>query len=154
MNIQDTVDYHISSTQFAMRRMYNLMATESGITHGIGLSLTYIGREGVPATKIAPMMGMTPSSLSRLLKVMEDDGLIYRKNGSKDKRVVMIFLTEKGVELREKVKNAITDFNKNVMNRINADDYNAFVRVNNQIKEEVTAQMNELQKVNRKNGKL
>ena len=137
MNIQDTVDYHISSTQFAMRRMYNLLAAENGITHGIGSALTYIGREGVPATKIAPMMGMTSSSLSRLLKIMEDEELIYRKLDQKDKRVVKIFLTESGLILRERVKKAVVDFNRRLMKRISNEDYRAFVRVNNEIKTQV-----------------
>ncbi len=137
MNIQDTVDYHISSTQFAMRRMYNLLATESGITHGIGSALTYIGKEGVPATKIAPMMGMNSSSLSRLLKVMEETGLIYRKHDTNDKRVVMVFCTDAGFALREKVNKAIIDFNKRLLKRINPDDLKAFVRVNNEIKAQV-----------------
>lgn len=152
MNIQDTVDYHLTSSVFAMRRMYKLLASESGITHGIGSALTYIGREGVPATKIAPMMGMTPSSLSRLLKVMEDEGLIYRKINNEDKRVVMVFLTESGFALRTKVKKAIANFNKNVMKRINEDEYKAFVKVNNeiklQVKEEIDAFQENLKTIN------
>ena len=146
MNIQETVDYHISSTQFAMRRMYNMLAMESGITHGIGYALTYIGREGVPATKIAPMMGMNSSSLSRLLKTMEDEGLIYRKPDKKDKRVVMIFCTEAGLELREKVKRAVAAFNERLMKRITPEDHAALLRVNNAIKEQVKEDVAAFQK--------
>ena len=78
MNIQETVDFQLRSTLFAMRRMYNLLAAENGITQGIGYALVNIGKEGIPSTKIAPLMGMTASSLSRLLKKMEDDGLVYK----------------------------------------------------------------------------
>jgi len=145
MNIQDTVDYHLTSSVFALRRMYKLLATENGITHGIGSALTYIGHNGMPATKIAPMMGMTPSSLSRLLKVMEDEGLIYRKINNEDKRVVMVFLTESGFALRTKVKKAIARFNKNVMKRINSDEYKVFVKVNNEIKLQVKEELDAFQ---------
>jgi len=146
MNIQDTVDYHLTSSVFALRRMYKLLAAENGITHGIGSALTYIGREGVPATKIAPMMGMTSSSLSRLLKVMEDEGLIFRKTDKDDKRVVIIFLTESGFVLREKVKKAVANFNKHVMKRINPDEYKVFVKVNNEIKLQVKEELDAFQK--------
>jgi len=68
MIVEDTVDFHLRSTLFAMRRMYNLIAQENGITQGIGYALINVGEEGMPATKIGPLMGMTSSSLSRMLK--------------------------------------------------------------------------------------
>jgi len=137
MNIQETVDYHLNSTVFAMKRMYSLLAADSGITNGIGSALSYIGREGVPATKIGPMMGMTPSSLSRLLKTMEDEGFIYRKPDSSDKRVVLIFLTDTGLSLRNKVKDVVIDFTQRLLSKINEEDLQAFIRVNNEIKKQV-----------------
>ena len=146
MNIQETVDYHLNSTVFAMRRMYSLLAAESGITNGIGSALSYIGREGVPATKIGPMMGMTPSSLSRLLKTMEDDGLIYRQPDLVDKRVVMIFLTETGFILREKVKKVVIDFTNRLLTKISIEDLQAFIRVNNEIKAQVKEDVEAFQK--------
>lgn len=137
MNIQETVDYHLNSTVFAMRRMYSLLAADSGITNGIGSALSYIGREGIPATKIGPLMGMTPSSLSRLLKIMEDDGYIYRKHDTSDKRVVMIFLTDTGLSLRKKVKDVVIDFTQRLFSKISEKDLQAFIRVNNEIKNQV-----------------
>ena len=117
MNIEETVDFHLRSTLFAMRRMYNQLAAQNGITQGIGYALINIGKEGIPATKIAPIMGMTFSSLSRLLKNMETDGLIYRQHDNTDKRIVRIFLTDRGFELREKVKEVVVNFNKNFFRR-------------------------------------
>ncbi|NOX84583.1 MAG: MarR family transcriptional regulator [Chlorobi bacterium] len=149
MNIQETVDYHLTSSVFAMRRMYSLLAAQNGITQGIGYALTYIGKEGIPATKIAPMMGMTSSSLSRLLKNMEDTGIIYREPDQEDKRVVRIFLTEKGIELKEKVKRAVFRFNRNLFEKISKEDLEAFIRVNNIIKEQVKSEITEFQEKNK-----
>jgi len=137
MNIDKTVDFHLRSTLFAMRRMYNLLAIENGITQGIGYTLVNIGKEGIPATKIAPMMGMTSSSLSRLLKNMEEDGYIYRKADNGDKRVVKIFLTDQGMKLREKVKRVVVDFNERLLNKISKEEFIAFEKVNSLIKEQV-----------------
>ena len=122
MNIEETVDFHLRSTLFAMRRMYNLLATENGITQGIGYALINIGKDGIPATKIAPIMGMTSSSLSRLLKEMETNGLIYRQHDDEDKRVVRIFLTKEGLKLREKVKEVVVNFNKNLFEKIKPEE--------------------------------
>ncbi len=63
------------------------------------------------------MMGMSATSLTRLLKTMEQDGLIYRKKSTGDRRVVMVFLTEKGQQLRRKVRQVVIDFNKKALCR-------------------------------------
>ncbi len=145
MNIEETVDFHLRSTLFAMRRMYNTLAAENGITQGIGYTLINIGKEGTPATKIAPMMGMTSSSLSRLLKKMEDDDLIYRKSDNGDKRVVKIFVTEKGHELRERVRSAVVDFNKRLLGKIEPSELKIFEKVNSIIKEQVKYDLEDYQ---------
>lgn len=148
MNIEETVDFHLRSTLFAMRRMYNLLAAENGITQGIGYALINIGKNGIPATKIAPIMGMTSSSLSRLLKEMETNGLIYRQHDDEDKRVVRIFLTKEGLKLREKVKEVVVNFNRNLFKKVSSEEINGFIKVNNAIKESVVAEVDEFQNNN------
>jgi len=133
---------------FAMRRMYNLLAAENDITQGIGYALINIGKEGIPATKIAPIMGMTSSSLSRLLKEMETNGLIFRQNDEEDKRVVRIFLTKEGLKLREKVKEVVVNFNKNLFEKVNPEEMKGFVKVNNMIKELVVIEVDTFQNNN------
>lgn len=137
MIVEDTVDSHLRSTLFAMRRMYNLIALEDGITQGIGYALINIGEDGIPATKIAPLMGMTSSSLSRMLKTMQDDGIIYRKPDKDDKRIVNIFLTEYGSRLKNRVEEVVFNFNNELFRKLDIEDLRAFVRVNNIIKEQV-----------------
>ncbi len=137
MIVNDTVDFHLRSTLFAMRRMYNLLAQKYGITQGVGYALINIGEEGIPATKIAPLMGMTSSSLSRMLKNMEEDGVISRKQDENDKRVVKICLTDSGREMRSKIEKAVLKFNGELFKKLDLEDLQAFERVNNMIKEQV-----------------
>jgi DNA-binding MarR family transcriptional regulator len=128
--------------------MYNLLAAENGITQGIGYALINIGKDGIPATKIAPIMGMTSSSLSRLLREMETNGLIYRQHDDEDKRVVRIFLTKEGLKLREKVKEVVVNFNRNLFKKVSPEEINGFIKVNNAIKELVVAEVDEFQNNN------
>jgi len=137
MNIEETVDYHIRATLFTMMRMYNLLAAENGITQGIAYVLILINEEGIPATKIAPLMGMGTSSLTRLLKKMEVDGLIYRQADEVDKRVVRIFLTEKGNQLREKAKAVVLNFNEKLFKKISKKEMEDFVKVSAIIREQI-----------------
>ena len=141
MNIEETVDFHIRATLFKMMRMYNLYAAENGITQGIGYVLILITEDGVPATKIAPLMGMGTSSLTRLLKSMETDGLIYRQPDTQDKRVVRIFLTDKGKQLQEKAKSVVLNFNKKLFEKINKKDLEAFVKVTAIIRDQINEEI-------------
>jgi DNA-binding MarR family transcriptional regulator len=49
---------------------------------------------------------------------MEDDGFIYRKVDEVDKRKVLIFLTEKGLEQRKISKKVVLDFNNKLLSKI------------------------------------
>ncbi|MBT3173488.1 MAG: MarR family transcriptional regulator [Lentimicrobiaceae bacterium] len=144
MIVDETVDYHLRSTLFTMRRMYNLMAQEFGITQGIGYALINIGEEGIPATKIAPLMGMTSSSLSRMLKNMEDNGYIFRKQDLEDRRVVRIFLSFDGRALKKKIEDVVLDFNTKLLKRLSKNEIKAFEKVNSIIKEEAKSEIEKL----------
>ena len=80
MNIEETLDYQVRATLFSMMRMYNLLAQENTITQGVGYVLIVIPKEGMPATTVAPALGMGSSSLSRLLKGMEKKWFDYQKS--------------------------------------------------------------------------
>ena len=137
MNLKETVDFHIKSTWHSITRMYNLIAAQYGLSQTIGYVLINIEKEGTPATKIAPLMGMEPTSLSRLLKNMEESGLIFRKGDKTDKRIVRIFLTEKGVAARKISKETILNFNDKLLKKIMDKDLDTFVKVLGIIKEQV-----------------
>ena len=144
MIVDETVDYHLRSTLFTMRRMYNLMAQEFGITQGIGYALINIGEEGIPATKIAPLMGMTSSSLSRMLKNMEDNGYIFRKQDLEDRRGVRIFLSFDWRALKKKIEDVVLDFNTKLLKRLSKNEIKAFEKVNSIIKEEAKSEIEKL----------
>ena len=99
-------------------RMYNQKANEYGITISIGFILLNIDKEGTPSTQLGPKMGMEPTSLSRTLKTMEEKGFIERKPDLQDKRKVLIFLTQEGVDKRNITKHVVLDFNQQLVANI------------------------------------
>ncbi len=137
MNIRETLDFQIRSTLFSMMRMYNFLVQEYGVTQGMGYTLMIIPKEGIPATSIGPIMGMGSSSLSRLLKSMESNGLVYREADQIDRRITRIFLTEKGVGLRKSIKSMVVSFNENVMKNISDDELKAYNKVSEVIKQQI-----------------
>ncbi len=130
MKREETVDYNIKASWHAIARMYNQQALKYGGTMSIGFALLNIHtEEGTPATKIAPMMGLEARSLTRLLKSMEEKGLIYRETDKNDKRSVRIRLTKEGKKNKEKAKNTVLRFNEVVRDEIDDEKLNAFFDV-------------------------
>lgn len=112
MKKEETLDYHIKTAWHAISRMYNQQAANYGGTMSVGYVLLNIdSEEGVPATKIAPQMGLEARSLTRILKSMEEKKLIYRAPDPTDRRSVRIFLTAKGLDMKGRARETVLQFN-------------------------------------------
>jgi MarR family transcriptional regulator, organic hydroperoxide resistance regulator len=134
MRREDTVDYNIKAAWHAIARMYNQQAVKHDITMSMGFVLLNINsEEGTPATKIAPLMGLEARSLTRLLKSMEEKGLIQREADPSDKRLVRIMLTKDGKKKKEKSRETVLRFNEAVRDQIDDDQLTNFFSVLQQI---------------------
>lgn len=130
MRREETVDYAIRAAWHAIARMYNQQAGKHDITMSMGFVLLNIHPlEGTPATKIAPLMGLEARSLSRLLKSMEEKGLIYREADVSDKRLVRIVLTKEGKKKREKSRETVLRFNETVREKIDCEKLKTLFQV-------------------------
>lgn len=136
MKREETVDYHIKTAWHAIARMYNQQALKFDGTMSIGYALLNISsEEGTPAMKIGPLMGLEPRSLTRLLKSMEEKGLIYRQVDKNDKRSVRVLLTREGRKMKEKSRDTVLRFNQAVRDEIPAQKLDVFFEVIQEINE-------------------
>jgi DNA-binding MarR family transcriptional regulator len=130
MRREETVDHNIKTAWHAIARMYNQQALKYDATMSMGFVLLNINSdEGTPATKIAPLMGLEARSLTRLLKSMEEKGLIYREADKNDKRSVRIRLTKEGKKKKEKARETVLRFNEVVRNEISMEKLAVFFEV-------------------------
>jgi DNA-binding MarR family transcriptional regulator len=119
MRREETVDHNIKAAWHSIARMYNQQAQKYNATMSMGFVLLNInGEEGTAATKIAPLMGLEARSLTRLLKSMEEKGLIYREADKNDKRSVRICLTAEGRKKKEMSRQTVLRFNEVVRKEI------------------------------------
>jgi MarR family transcriptional regulator, organic hydroperoxide resistance regulator len=127
---EETIDYHIKAAWHAIARMYNQQAMKYDGTMSIGYALLNISsEEGVAATKVGPLMGLEPRSLTRLLKSMEEKGLIYREVDKNDKRSVRVLLTKEGRKMKEKSRETVLRFNEAVRDEVSTQKLNTFFEV-------------------------
>ena len=125
-----TIDYALRATWQAVARMYNEEAKKFGSTMAVGFTLLSIDpKTGTPSTALGPKMGMEATSLSRILKRMEEKGLIERKPNPKDGRGVLIHLTDFGLEKRKDSKDAVLRFNESVREKVSLEKLDSFFEV-------------------------
>lgn len=125
-----TIDYALRATWQAVARMYNEEAKNFDTTMAVGFTLLSIDpKTGTPSTALGPKMGMEATSLSRILKNMEEKGLIKRKPNPNDGRGVLIHLTDFGLEKRKDSKDVVLTFNDVVKKHLSDEKLNSFYEV-------------------------
>ncbi len=130
MEKEKTIDHALRATWQAVAKIYNEQASKHESTMAMAMALLYIDFDnGTPSTALGPSMGMEATSLSRILKNMEDKGLIYREKNPEDGRSVFIKLTELGIEKRELSKLSVYKFNQSIRENISEEKINHFFEV-------------------------
>ena len=125
-----TIDYALRATWQAVARMYNEEAKHFGATMAVGFTLLSIDpKTGTPSTSLGPKMGMEATSLSRILKSMEEKGLIERRPNPEDGRGVLIHLTDFGLEKRNDSKDVVLRFNEVVKSQVSKNQLDGFFEV-------------------------
>lgn len=125
-----TIEYVIRTTWLAVHKMYNEEASKFGSTMATGFTLLSIDPEnGTPSTALGPKMGMEATSLSRILKSMDEKGLIERKPNPDDGRGVLIHLTDFGREKRALSREKVLLFNEVIRKQISEEKINHFYEV-------------------------
>ena len=129
-----TIDYVLRTTWLAVQKMYNEEASEYGITMATGFTLLSVDpQNGTPSTSLGPKMGMEATSLSRILKTLEDLNLIERLPNPNDGRGVLIHLTKSGIKNRDEVKQNVLKFNNTVKSEVSEEKLNHFFEVSDSI---------------------
>lgn len=96
----------LSTLQWLMKRRQMFSQAESGTfadsTRGQGRILAMLKIQPEIATKdLAYLLGIRQQSLNELLNKLEKNGYVERKPSEKDRRVMVVHLTEKGKEAQE-----------------------------------------------------
>lgn len=108
----ETIDSKLKTTWQLVSRMYNAEA----ILHDATLAMAHFllnvdSHEGAYASDIAPQLGMESTSLTRIIRSLEEKKLITRIREKADKRKTRLVLTAKGKAQKELAKNIVRNFN-------------------------------------------
>ncbi len=136
MQKKKSIDHALRATWQAVAKIYNEQAAKHDSTMAVAMALLYIDAEkGTASTALGPSMGMEATSLSRILKSMEERGLIYREKNPEDGRGVFIKLTAFGIEKREVSKESVYKFNQKIRDKLDPVKIDHFFEVTDLINE-------------------
>ena len=125
-----SIDHQLRATWQAVAKMYNEQAAKHDSTMATAFVLLTIDKiNGTPSTALGPLMGMEPTSLSRILKSMEEKGAISREKNPDDGRSVIIKLTDYGKEMRKVSKGHVYQFNNIVREYVSEKELDSFFKV-------------------------
>jgi MarR family transcriptional regulator, organic hydroperoxide resistance regulator len=103
--LDELLCFSLYSTSMAVNRIYKPLLDELGITYPQYLVLNVLwdaGAEGQTVGSIAERLSLESSTVTPLIKRLEAASLVKRKRQQDDERRVLVSLTKRGRELREK----------------------------------------------------
>ncbi len=126
----ESVDLLLKTVWLAVSKMYSEQASIHNSTAVQALTLLKIDpKEGTRSTNLGPKMAIEPTSLTRIIKLLEDNGYIFKEKTTNDKREVIIKLTDKGLKSRNLSKEVVVNFNKKIVEKVDAEKLFIFKEV-------------------------
>lgn len=87
----------------------------------------------IPVSALSECTHMHPAGISRLMRSMEDNGLIIRNVDPKDRRNMRVKATAKGQDIDREIGEIIHSFWEDVFSRIPDEDITTLTRIMNQV---------------------
>lgn len=121
--LHQRLGYRASRLARIMQTRLEALIAEHGLTRLMWCVLTGVGEEGVRTpSDLADYVGVTRPAVSRLLRVLEQKGMLRRINGEgRDGRAVRIELTPYGDEVTRRTRVAVDRLNAHFTGKLSPD---------------------------------
>lgn len=96
---------------------------------------------GIYVSTIAEHLKVTPPAISRMLKGLEEKGLVERKINKNDRRNTYVTLTEKGETVAKKVEAKMNEFTKNIILAMGEEDSKTLIKLFNKLVDTMEAEI-------------
>lgn len=87
------------------------------------------GKEDITAGYLGEKLQVVPGRMTDILTALESKGFIERRRNEKDRRVVNVFITDKGREEAERKRQAIHEDYKGLIEILGVDDARELMRL-------------------------
>jgi DNA-binding MarR family transcriptional regulator len=112
-----------SSLMSGLIRKLNLLNKDQKVCYGLTLpqcgAIETLDRMGMqPMNELSRQMGVTVSTMTRIVDILVRDGFLLRQENPEDRRKVCIDLTESGRVMAGKLQKCATEYSAAIFNRI------------------------------------
>jgi DNA-binding MarR family transcriptional regulator len=91
----------------------HVLLEEIGVYHGQPPMLFILNKaDGQSQKELARILGVTPATITVMLKRMEKSNLVLRKQDDEDQRISRVYITEEGKEIANKAKQVMNDIDQ------------------------------------------
>ncbi len=118
MNIPELLT-NLTTHYNALFRQYS---SRLSLTAPQAFHLLSIPVDGISMSGLANKLGLDTSTLTRNIQKLEKLDLVRRKQDRNDKRILVVYLTDKGRGRVEKIEESLLDLNFSMMKYIDLDD--------------------------------
>ena len=118
MNIPELLT-NLTTHYNAIFRQYS---SRLSLTAPQAFHLLSIPVDGISMSGLANKLGLDTSTLTRNIQKLEKLEFIRRKRDRNDKRILVVYLADKGREKVEKIEDSLLDLNFSMMKYIDLDD--------------------------------
>ena len=118
MNIPELLT-NLTTNYNAIFRQYS---SRLSLTAPQAFHLLSIPVDGISMSGLANKLGLDTSTLTRNIQKLEKLELVRRKQDRNDKRILVVYLTDKGRDKVEKIEESLLDLNFSMMKYIDLDD--------------------------------
>jgi len=124
----DRLGFLIHDAQRLLRKRFELRGAEYGLSAAQWRLLVRVVKdEGVPQARLAEILEIEPISVSRLLDRMEAGGWISRQQDASDRRVRMIFPTDKSRKVFAAIKSVAGEVYEEALSGLSVDGRRALI---------------------------
>jgi MarR family transcriptional regulator, organic hydroperoxide resistance regulator len=102
--VDNEIREHIDKISSQMRRQYSEMLRELDLHVGQDNLLCKLWTaDEITQMQLTELLNCEPSTVTNMVKTLEKKGFVYRKKDPVDGRVSRVYLTEKGLAVREPI---------------------------------------------------
>ncbi len=103
-------------------------------------------RKSAHVSDITKRMNIAAPSVTKLLNSLETKGYIVRKNDCSNRRNIDVFITEKGIDVKNEADSVLSEFVANVYNRVGRENIEQFLQLAKLISKAIDDEIAETQK--------
>lgn len=128
--IEGTIGYLLRQACKAYRVEFRAALSETALHVGQDMALLELWKEdGMGLGELAGRLFLEPSTVTRMVRRMEEAGLVRRRRDARDARVFRVHLTEEGRALEEKVKDHFEGIERKALEGLSDEEKDLLRRV-------------------------